>query len=92
MRNYILNATWGTLKSDLLSQFKPVDWNRLNHEAIDQCRKRSSNVFEYIKAFRLALLRYDTHVSEEEDYTSFSKACGTKLRYRFWYNALQYLK
>ena len=29
-RNNTSNATWGMLKSDLLSQFKPVDYDRLN--------------------------------------------------------------
>ena len=55
-KNYISNATWGTLKNDLLSQFKPVDYDRLNREALDQCRQRSSGISEYIRAFRLALL------------------------------------
>ena len=35
MRNYTSNATWGTLKSHLLSWFKPVDYDRLNCEAFD---------------------------------------------------------
>ena len=56
-RNYTSNATWGTLKSDFLSQFKPVDYDRLNCEALDQCIQQSSDVSEYIRAFRLALLR-----------------------------------
>ena len=64
MRNYTSNATWGTLKSGFLSRFKPFDYNRLNYEAFDQSRQRSPDVSEYIRVFRLALLRYDTHVSE----------------------------
>ena len=64
-RNYTSNVAWGMLKSDLLSQFKSVDYDRLNCEAFDWCRQRSSNVSEYIRAFKLALHRCDTHVSEE---------------------------
>ena len=66
VRNYTSNTTWGTFKSDLLSQFKPVDYDRLKCEALDRYRQRSPDISEYIRAFRLALLRCDTHVSEEE--------------------------
>ena len=34
-RSYTSNATWGTLKSGFLSLFKAVDYDRLNHEALD---------------------------------------------------------
>ena len=34
-RNYNSNDTRGTLKSDLLSCFKPVDYDRLHREALD---------------------------------------------------------
>ena len=71
MRNYTLNTTWGTLKRDLLSRFKPVDYDRPNHEALDHCRQRSTDVSAYIRAFGLALLRCDTHVSEEESLHRF---------------------
>ena len=71
MRNFICNATWGTLKHVLLSCFKPVDYNRLNREALDQCRQRSSDVSEYTRAFKLALLRCDIYISEEESLHRF---------------------
>ena len=66
----------------MLSQFKPVDYNRLNCEALDWCRQRSSDVSEYIRAFRLALLRCDTHVSEEESLHRFQQGLwdGIKLQ------------
>ena len=34
-RNYASKAILGTLKSDFLFLFKPVDYNKLNHEALD---------------------------------------------------------
>ena len=43
-KNYTSNDTWGTPKSNLLSQFKPFDYDRLNHKAFDQCRERGSDV------------------------------------------------
>ena len=70
-RNCTSNTSWGTLKSDLLFWFKPVDYNRLNHEALDQCRQQSSDVSEYIRAFILALLRCDIYVSEKESLHRF---------------------
>ena len=71
MRNYTSNTTWGILKSDFLACFKPVDYDRLNQEALDRCRQRKPNVSEYIRAFRLALLRCNTHISEEESLQRF---------------------
>ena len=71
MRNYTSNTTWGNLKFNLLSWLKPVDYDRLNREALYGCRQRSLDVLEYIRAFRLALLRCDTHISEEESLHRF---------------------
>ena len=77
-RNYTSNATLGSLKSDFLSQFKPFDYDRLNHEALDWCGQCSSDVSEYIRAFRLALFRCDTHVSEEESLHRFQQSLWDK--------------
>ena len=79
-KNYTSNTTCGTLKSNLLSHFKPFDYNRLNCEALDWCRQRSSGVSEYIRAFRLALLRCDTHVSEEESLHRFQQGLWDKVK------------
>ena len=70
-RNYTSYATWGTLTSNLLSRFKLVDYDRLNWETLDQCRQRSPDISEYIRAFILALLSCDTHISEEESLHRF---------------------
>ena len=78
--NCTFNTTWGTLESDLLSQLKPLDYDRLNCEALDWCKHQSSDVSEYIRAFILALLRYDTHISEEERLCRFQQGLWDEVK------------
>ena len=50
-KKYTSNAIWGALKSDKLSCFKSVDYDRLNCKALFQCGQCSFGVSEYIRAF-----------------------------------------
>ena len=91
-RNKTSNATWGTLKSDLLSRFKLVNYNRLNHEAFNQCRQKSPDVLEYLKAFKLALLRCNTHFSEEESLHRFQQGLWDEVKVQVLVQHLAILK
>ena len=47
-QNYRTNATKTTLKADLLSYFKPTDYDRRNREALYWYCQRTADIQEYI--------------------------------------------
>ena len=73
-----------------LCYFKPINYDRWNHKALDHCHKWLPNVQKYVRAFLELLLWCEIHVSDEKALHHFQASLwDEKLKFLLWFSSLQ---